>query len=178
MIGAVGDFGPHILQSLVVLTTVLLTFGYSKAKNALCDYEQSSCRRAVTYGVYLAAHCAAMSAFVFLSSLLFGGTAHAENLIVLAWLTAGICGIATGVLFFIPPRILRDLATTPVQHGCTPSGPLSSTPVFVIASKRLWKPTTALTFELVRFLMGPFVKMVITYPSHQNDRHSKLHGSK
>ena len=41
--GAVGDFGPHILQSLVVFATVLLALGYSRAKNRLCLLYTSRC---------------------------------------------------------------------------------------------------------------------------------------
>src|SRR5258706_8141442 len=35
LIGAVGDFGPRILQSIVVLAGVLLVFGYSNARPVL-----------------------------------------------------------------------------------------------------------------------------------------------
>src|SRR6202035_2989964 len=95
LVGAVGDFGPHVLQSLLVFTTVLLAFGYSKAKNALSPISNRVAGLPPVWSL-LAAHCAAMSAFALVSLRLFGGAAGlSENLVALAWLAAGICGIAT-----------------------------------------------------------------------------------
>src|ERR1700730_13541955 len=72
LIGAVGDFGPYILQSLVVLATVLLAFGDAKTKNTQSLINNQLAHVPLTWR-FLATHCAAMSAFAFLSSLLFRG---------------------------------------------------------------------------------------------------------
>jgi len=164
LIGAVGDFGPHILQSLVVLTAVVLVFGYSKAKNTLLPMNNRLGDVPLQWRLF-AAHCAAMSAFALLSALLFGATAHAGTLLALVWLGAGLCGITTGVFFFIPPKTLRELVGSAGSAWIYAIGAALITPMLVIASKQLWKPTTALTFELVRLMIGPFVKSVITIPA-------------
>ena len=106
-----------------------------------------------------------MGLFAVLSSLLFGGRDPGGNLLVLAWLAAGICGIATGVAFFIPPKPLRELVGSAGTAWAYAIAAALVTPSLAIASKRLWKPATALTFELVRVLVGPFVSSVITNPA-------------
>lgn len=164
LIGAVGDFGPHILRSLLVLTAVLLVFGYSNAKNGLLPISNRLADMPPVWR-FLAVHCAAMSAFVFLSSLLFGGKHLAGALLVLAWLATGICGIATGLFFFIPSKTFRELAGSAGAAWIYAIAAAVITPVFLIANKRLWKPTIALTFELVRFLVGSFVNSVVAIPA-------------
>ena len=168
--GAVGDFGPHILQSLVVLATVLLAFGYSKAKDTVLRIDERLADVPSAWSL-LAAHCAAMSAFAFLSSLLFATTrltgTHlvAGNPLVVTWLAAGLVGIATGVSFFIPAKALRELLYSAGSAWIYAVAAAIITPALVVASKRLWKPATALTFELVRLFLGPFVNGVIAVPA-------------
>ena len=164
LMGAVGDWGPYVLQSLVALTTVLLALGYSNAKAALAPINNRLADAPPAWR-FLAAHCAAMGLFAALSSLLFGGRPPGGNLLVLAWLAAGICGIATGVTFFIPPKPLRELVGSAGTAWTYAVVAALVTPALVIASKRLWKPAAALTFELVRVLVGPFVSSVITNPA-------------
>ena len=170
LVGAVGDFGPHILQSLVLFATVFLAFGYSKAKNTLSPISDRLAAMPPAWR-NLAAHCAAMGAFAFLSSLLFAGSpllgVHlaAGSPLVLAWLVAGVCGIATGVSFFIPPRIFCDLVGSAGSAWIYATAAAAVIPVFVIASARLWKPAATLTFALVRFVLGPFVSSVIAIPA-------------
>src|SRR5437899_973098 len=77
LIGAVGDFGPRILQSIVVLAAVLLVFGYSKAKPVLWPISERLADTPPRWP-FLTAHFAAMSAVVFLSTLLFGATPRAD----------------------------------------------------------------------------------------------------
>jgi exosortase E/protease (VPEID-CTERM system) len=164
--GAVGDFGPHILQSLIVFTSVLLAFGYSKAKNALLQISHRLGDEPIAWH-FLAAHAVAMSAFAFLSSLLFariplaGVPLVAGTPLALAWLATGLCGIAAAVFTFLPPKILRELVGSAGSAWVYATTAAALTPALVIASKRLWKPATALTFELVRLLLGPFVGEVI-----------------
>lgn len=178
--GAVGDLGPYILQSLVVFATVLLAFGYSKARNSLVLVSERLADVRPAWS-FLAAHCAAMSAFGFLSWLLFAASPIAGtqvagtqvagtqvaggNPLVLAWLAAGLCGIATGVSFFIPPKALRELLNGAGSAWIYAVAAAVITPALVVASKRLWKPATALTFDLVRFFLGPFVHGLIAVPA-------------
>lgn len=109
--GAVADLGPYILQSLVALTTVLLALGYAKAKDTLLPINQRLLHTPPAWG-FLAVHVAAMGAFVILSSFLFGGAVAGDTLLAFAWLAVGTCGIAAGALFFIPPGVFRELASS------------------------------------------------------------------
>lgn len=161
--GAVGDFGAHTLRSLVVFSTVLVALGYSKAK---INFERIGDRFEeipAAWG-YLAFHCAAMSLFALLSSSLFARAASGTPL-VLAWLAAGLCGIATAISFFIPPAIVRELAASTGSAWIYATGGAAITPVLVITSRRLWEPATALTLELVRFLLGLGLKTVVFIPA-------------
>jgi len=123
--GAVGDFGPHILQSLIVLAAVLLAFGYAKAKNKLLAIGERLVELPIAWH-FLAAHGAAMLAFAFLSSRLFaqaplaGTSLVAGTPLVLAWLAAGLCGIAAGVSTFFPLKILRELVEVTGSAWVTP----------------------------------------------------------
>jgi exosortase E/protease (VPEID-CTERM system) len=168
--GAVGDFGPYILQSIIVFTTVLAALGYTKAKKTLLTVSERLVGAPIAWR-FLTAHGAAMAAFAFLSSLLFaqapvaGTPLLAGTPLVLLWLVAGLCGITAGVCAFMPPKILPELVGSAGSAWIYATAAAASAPAFVSASKRLWKPATALTFELVRLLLGPFVGTVIANPA-------------
>lgn len=167
--GAVGDFGPHILQSLIVFAAVLLAFGYPKAKNKLPAIGERLMELPIAWH-FLAAHGAAMLAFAFFSSRLFalplaGTSLVAGTPLVLAWLAAGLCGIAGGVFAFFPLKILRELLDSTGSAWVYAAAAAASMPAFVIASKRLWQPAATLTFYLVRMLLGPLVGAVIGDPA-------------
>jgi exosortase E/protease (VPEID-CTERM system) len=168
--GAVGDFGPYILQSIILFTTVLLALGYTNARNTLPAVSERLVGAPIAWH-FLTAHGAAMAAFAFLSSLLFAQApvARAPLLagtpLVLAWLVTGLCGITAGVSAFIPPKILRELVGSTGSAWIYATIAAASTPAFVSAGKRLWKPATALTFELVRLVLAPFVGTVIANPA-------------
>ena len=165
LIGAVGDYGPHLLQSLVVFTTVFLAFGYSNAKEALSTISDRLAGTPFVWS-YLAAHGAGMIAFAFLSTVLFGGVQGLlGNLIASIWLGTGILGIVTALFFFVPPKTVRELLgnTGSAWIYAVPAAAL--TPALVIASKRLWKPATALTFEIVKSILNPFVPGFVADPA-------------
>jgi exosortase E/protease (VPEID-CTERM system) len=168
--GAVGDFGPHILQSLIVFAAILLAFGFVKARNALLPISERLAEAPIAWH-FLAAHGAAMGAFFFLSLLLFARTPLAGSPfvagtpLVLAWIAVGLCGIATGVSTFIPPKILCELVDRAGSAWIYAAAAAAVAPSFVIASKRLWNPATALTFDLVKSLLGSFVGNVIANPA-------------
>ena len=164
LIGAVGDFGPNILQSIVVMAAVLLAFGYSKAKHALLPISERL-SNAPPQWPYLAVHFGAMGALVLLSTLLFGGSPRADTAIALAWVAAGICGIATGVLFFIPPKTFVELARSVGSAWIYAAAAAIVTPMLAIASRRLWKVATGLTFELVRFFLSPLIPGLMVIPA-------------
>ena len=164
LIGAVGDFGPRILQAIVVLAAVLLVFGYSKAKPMLAPISERLADTPPNW-LFLAAHLAAMSTVVFLSMVLFGGAARADTAVALAWLAAGICGIATGVFFFIPHKFFFELARCGGSAWIYAFAAALATPVFAVPSQRLWKAATGITFNLVRFLISPLIPGLIAIPA-------------
>jgi exosortase E/protease (VPEID-CTERM system) len=160
LIGAIADFGPHLLQSLIAFTTVFLAFGYSKAKAALVPVSDRLAGTPPGWG-FLAAHAGAMTAFAFLSALLFGGAQGASgNLIACLWIASGVLGIVAALFFFVPPQALRDILRNTGSAWTYSAAAAIATPVFVIASGRLWKPATALTFQLVKLFLEPFVSTV------------------
>ena len=164
LIGAIGDFGPYILQSLVVFTTVFLAFGYSNVKTALSRIHNQLAGTPIVCS-YFAAHIAAMLAFAFLSRALFGGAQGLlGNLIASVWLATGILGIVTALFFFVPPKTVRGLLANTGSAWIYAASAALLTPGLVIASKSLWKPTTALTFEIVKSLLKPFVSGFVADP--------------
>jgi exosortase E/protease (VPEID-CTERM system) len=102
-----------------------------------------------------------MSAFAFLSTLLFGETnAAPDNLLALAWIATGTLGIATALFALIPASIAWDLLRNTGSAWVFAAAAAVATPLLISASDRLWKSTTLLTFELVRFVLRPFVVTV------------------
>ena len=160
LIGALGYFGPHLLQSIIAFATVFLAFGYWQAKTALVPISQRLADIPIRWG-FLAAHIGAMGAFAFLSLVLFGGTTGAfGNLVAFVWIVTGVLGIVTALFFFIPPSTLGEVLRNTGSAWAYSAAAACATPVFVVASYRLWKPAIALMFELVRALLWPFVVTV------------------
>ena len=162
--GAVADFGAHTLNSLVVFSTVLLAFGYSKVKHKLAPIGDQLANASPEWR-FLAGHCAAMTVFAILSSLLFSGKSFVGNALVLAWLATGICGIVAGVFFFIPPKTVRELMGGAGSAWLYAAAAAAVTPALVNTGRRLWDPATVLTFGLVKSILSAFVGQVITIPA-------------
>jgi exosortase E/protease (VPEID-CTERM system) len=175
LVGAVGDYGPRVLRSLVVMVTVLLAFSYSKAKHELPSISDRLADAPIAWR-FLAAHCGAMGIFALLSSQLFvtsfpfvgmplTGIPFASGTpLALAWLAVGLSGIALGVSFLFPRKILRELTRIPGSAWIYALAAAILTPVILLESERLWKPLTALTFDFVNLFLAPFVSGVITNP--------------
>jgi exosortase E/protease (VPEID-CTERM system) len=159
LIGAIGDWGPRLLQSVIAFVAVFVALGYAKAKETLSFNDLS--RPALDWSL-LAAHISAMGAFAFLASLLFGGRHGVwDNWIALAWIASGVAGIVTATLFFLPPIYFREILPRTGRAWLYASAAACATPLFGLASARLWKPATALTFELVKFFLRPFVHVAV-----------------
>ncbi len=159
-IEGIGNFGPRLLQSLIVFATTFLAFGYSKAKKVLPPVSERLSDAPMNWG-YLAAHIAAMSGFWFLSATFFAGTAgRADTLIACAWIFTGTAGIATALFFFIPPRSLAEILRHTGSAWAYSVAAACATPLLVTAIGYLWKPAAALTFDLVKVILWPFVSTV------------------
>ena len=164
-IGGIGDFGPYVVRSFVISVTVFLALGFFKARSTLRRISDPLTGEPLGWG-FLAPHCGAMIAFAVLSALLFGGARGGfGNLVASTWLAAGALGIVTALFAFIPVRIVKELLrnTGSAWVYATAAGVL--TPVFTIASDRLWKPATAVTFVLVKWLLYPFVSQTVADPA-------------
>ena len=156
-IGAMGSVGARVLQSLVAFSTVFVACGYVKARDPLLESGEPISEIPLQWR-FLTAHVAAMGAFALLSRVLFGPSRGLlDNFVACAWLLTGILGIATAVFFLIPlPSLARVLRRTgpawlyALVAACV-------TPAFVEVSRLLWRPATALTFQLVSLLLRPFV---------------------
>jgi len=165
LLGAVGNFGPSILQSLVAFTTVFLTFGYANAKEELSTIRDRLVGVPLGWS-FLAVHSGSMVVFAFLSTILFGGTPRlSDNLIASAWLATGILGIVTALFFFIPPKTVHELLRNVGSAWIYAASAAALIPGLVTASKQLWKPTTALTFEIVKSIVKPLVSGFVADPA-------------
>jgi len=165
LLGAIGNLGPSILQSLVAFATVFLALGYANAKDRL----STICDRLVGVPLgwrFFAAHSGSMIVFLFLSAILFGGNQRfADNLIASAWLAMGILGIVTALCFFIPPKTVHELLRNVGSAWIYGASAAALIPGVVMASKWLWKPTTALTFEIVKSIVNPLVSGFVADPA-------------
>ncbi len=164
-IGAIGTFGPAILQAVVVFAAVFLAFGFATAK-AVLTRVSDELAGVPFQRAFLAAHACSMAVFAFLSPLVFGASRNGlENLAAIGWLSAGVLGIATGIFFFFPPKIVRGLLRDTGAAWIYAAGAAAVTPLLVTGSERLWKPATATTFALVQLLLRPFVSAVVSDPA-------------
>jgi len=164
-IGAIGDFGPYVLQSLVIAATVFLAFGYFRARTFLASINSRLSDESYRWG-FLAAHCGSMGAFAMLSVLLFGGARGVfGNLVASAWLAAGILGIATALFFFVPLKAVREVLRITGPAWIYAAAAAAVIPVLTIASKQLWKPAVAITFVLVKWLLYPFLSQAVVDPA-------------
>ena len=164
-LAAIGDFGPHLLQALVVFASVFTAFGYVRARRELARISgEMSPISAGWY--YLAAHVAAMCAFAALSAHLFGSArGPLDDAIAVLWIATGVVAIAAAAFFFVPPRSLRDLLRNTGSAWIYAAAAACATPVFALTGKHLWQPATAATFHLAKFFLWPFVSTVTADPS-------------
>lgn len=163
--GAIGDFGSQFLRCIIAFSTVFLAFGYWKAKEALAPIDDRLADAHIRWS-FLAAHIAAMGSFAFLSARLFDETKSAlADPIAFTWIVAGVLGIVTALFFFIPPQTCREILRQTGSAWAYAVAAACATPLFVIASERLWKPATALTFGLVKVFLWPFLSTVTGNPA-------------
>jgi exosortase/archaeosortase family protein len=161
LMGAVGDWGPHILQSLVILTTVLLALGYSKAQDTLVPISNMLADTPPAWrfsggplrsdGRVRAALDASLRRNSFRGKSAGSVLADRWNL----WRRRGHLFLRSSECF---SRALAVSAGTAWIYAGTAA---IVTPMLVVASDRLWKPAAALTFEMIKVLLRPFDNAVI-----------------
>jgi exosortase E/protease (VPEID-CTERM system) len=165
--GLVGDWGASILRSVVAVAAVFVTFGYLKAKGAIRQVSHQLLQTPTIDWRFLAGHACALTAFSFLSALLFAGrpSGFDSNLIAASWLVAGVTAIALAGWAVVPPKLWFELvrSTGKVWVYALAVG-IAAVPIGSLGWS-LWKPASALTFTLVKALLGPFVSGMITNPA-------------
>jgi len=165
--GLVGDWGPSILRSIVAVAAVFVTFGYLNAKGALQRISNQILRTPAIDWRFFAGHVCAIVAFSILSALLFAGRPPAldSNFVAASWLLAGLIAIALAGCAFVPPKLWIGLirCTDKVWVYALAAGIAAG--LIVSLGRSLWKPTSALTFSLVKALLGPFVSGMVANPA-------------
>lgn len=165
--GLVGDWGASILRSVVAVAAVFVTFGYLKAKGALRQVSSGLLETPAIDWRFLIGHFCALIAFGILSPLLFGSrpSGFYSNFIAASWFLAGFIAIALAACAFVPPKVWFELVrgTGKVWVYALAAGIAAG----LIGSLgwSLWKPASALTFRLVKALLGPFISGMIANPA-------------
>lgn len=165
LIGVVGQIGPYVLQSVIVFACVFVALGHSMAKGVIPVFDRRLRSTALEWRI-LGLHGLAVGLFAWLSVALFlrppGPSPTAATVI---WLSAAAAMGLTGVCFFFPLTILRDLLIVMRRAGAYAAGAAIFSPALVVASGTLWKPASAITFHLVQLLLRPFVSGVVALPA-------------
>lgn len=166
LLGLIEDGGKPALQSMVGFAALFLTFGYLQSKTTLRRISDGLFQAPIQWG-FLGGHVAVMAAFAGLTSILFNGDQAGirGDLVAGIWILAGTLGIVTAACAAIPSRLWLDLfRSTGTAWAYAAGGALI---LFPLASRSvpLWQPATALTFQLVRLLLSPFLPDIIADPA-------------
>ena len=163
--GFMGQWGSRILQMTLVFVSLVLTFSYFRAKNAIQQLSDRLTRTPIAWG-WLACHSVAMIVFAALSFLLFGrNPGGSSDWVAGAWLAAGVSGIALAGFAFLPPKswyqLFRD--TGPIWIAAAPAG----VAIVLLArlTRLLWNSAAELTFAVVHLMLRVFLPAVISDPA-------------
>jgi len=166
LVGAVGDWGPPAVRAVIAAAAVFVTFAYLTQRSVLRRVSAGIEGSRVAWS-FLACHFGLLAVFGVLSSVLFATrrTGIEDDFLAGIWLIAGILLIISGTLAFVPPRawvsLLRATGMLWVYAGAAGILAYASGTVTWL----LWKPAMALTFNLSKLCLQPFVSGLIADPA-------------
>lgn len=163
--GAVGDWGPPAVRSLIVMAVILAGFSFQRS-NLLRRVLDGDARSGIAWH-YLIGHLLAMAAFCGLSKYLFTAAQDSARLdfVAAVWLVFGGSAAALGIWAFLSPGLCCSLARGigGVWLYAAVAG-LAANPL-ARAIDRLWNPAAGLTFLLARMWLRPFVHDLVSNPA-------------
>ena len=160
--GVIGDWGSWILRGVVGFAVFFLTFSWLNHKSAILAAVHEAADSRFSVG-FLAAHVTALAVFALLSSFLYGARLSPLNsdLVVLAWLAAGLSAIVFGGFAVIgPPLWLRMARQTGYLWIVTLTAIILAC-ILGNSSRLLWPWAAGITFRMTRFLVSPFMPGLI-----------------
>jgi exosortase E/protease (VPEID-CTERM system) len=155
-----------LLQFTVVFASLLLAFGYARAKSTFLHISDELKETPIAWS-FLGSHLFAFLAFVWFSRLPFGGNQLSipASVISAAWFLSGVLAIAFAGLALMPARLIFQLvrSTGQVSAYALVVGVIAWRLAGVVSlwNGFFWKPTTDLTFSLVRIFLQPFLSVVV-----------------
>ncbi len=152
--------------AIVAMATTFVTFAYlgsgEFSRPLAAGLEEAPVSKQL-----LALHCFAIGALCWTSILVFGAGdgQRPSDLAVVAWLSAGALSIVFAGFAFLAPRFWLQIVRRSEWTWAYAVAAGALAVAFRAYSSFLWQPSASLTFELVRFLLRPFLTDVIEDPA-------------
>jgi len=164
-VGFIGMVGPWSVRFLIGFAAIYGTFAFLKHRQALVDIAVQTGPFPVRWGVLLM-HVPALAAFAALSRILFrqAAVSVSPNLIATLWAATGLATVGFCAFALIPPRLWAQLAK---RTGKLWMFSLAASAIACSAgalTDTLWKPTSKLTFQLVKLFLSPVVREMVIRP--------------
>ncbi len=159
-------WGAWILRGLVAFAGFYVAFGYLKGKIIWQRMAAKPLDSPVSWR-FLAGHFGAMLLFTAFSSPLFAGnySAGATDAMAAGWLACGTLGISFAVLAFLPAKLCIEAIRGAGNLWLFALAAATGACLLGYWSRLLWEPTILVTFDLVRWLLWPFLSSVVSDPA-------------
>lgn len=161
--GLVADFGSATLRMIVAFAALFVTFSYLKIKGALPQISGQLAETPIAWGL-AAGHLGAMIAFCVLSSVLFA-PGLPGNPVAASWLVTGSLGIVFAGFALFPPQLCWSIVRRTGVAWVYALGGAIAAGLLVGRSRQYWEPATGLTFSLVKVMLHPFLRTIVTDPA-------------
>jgi exosortase E/protease (VPEID-CTERM system) len=165
LLGLIGDWGPEGLLTLVASVAIGLTLAYATSRGMFERRFEELSTPPVRWGV-LTMHVAVLGVWIRLSRSLFAATSSDQdtNLAGAVWLALGAAGLALAALALVPPRSWLKLAGATRTVWIYAAAAALASRLLTSSFDALWKPSSDLTFALVRKSLHPFVPDLLADP--------------
>lgn len=169
--GSIGGFvslwGAWILKGAVGFLALYSAF--SLVKNQATVTASFPFDSTLRFGrLFLVLHPFAMAVFIVLSSAIYSrpgvSAAHADQAFI-GWMIAGIVGIVTGALAFLPLVFWRHLFRGTALRGCWAGATVLLACVGGNSLRALWAPLVQLTFFIVAAILKPVLSNLVADPA-------------
>lgn len=168
--GFMRTWGSPILRGIVGFAAVFATFAYLKSKAELKAISARLAQTPIRWRL-LVTHACAMTAFVALSSVLYGKGLYAghasefwANPLAIMWFAAGISAITFAALAFLPFSAWCELLRCTGHLWAFAGMAILLAAVLGKICQRLWQPASVLTFSLTKLVLRPFLSTIIAHP--------------
>lgn len=156
----IADWSPAAVRFAIAFIASFFAVGWSRV--TAFKFPQSAIPTRISWHL-LIAHLASISLFLWISGKFFtGGPVRGSSLIAVLWLAAGFISLLFLLWAAFPPGLCLHLIRD--AHGLWwRAGALASSVCAVAYLGRfLWRPTTELTFILVKLLLSPILPGMVT----------------